>query len=704
MGITLSAATVFSVFRYTIASSDNDYLYTFGRATRSGSQMTLARRSDRVYHFDGSKENFPPTTCLPPNEFQVFTQVYGNGTSASQETYENGNLYLSTQAANPYSVDTNTAVLGNWSSGAFRFVGDLVQLLVYDRVLAAPERVEVEQYLRARIQETDSCPLLDLRNSTVVQYEFGAQDDAQWVVCAGGRRVNQLVNADASILLTDLQSGNTKVRGILGSGSAPDYMGFVFGYQGRGNYYLFDWRKTSATFFGWPVGNQGMSLRVVDVRDGEDPHGADLWGSVDTANVRTLRDNDIPWVDGVDYEFELRFVPGHIEITILGDDGNVIESWAVDDSRYVSGRFGYYINSLQDVRFGSVCAADIPPSSTTSTTPTLPPSTTTTTSSTTSTTLSHPFCGNGVRDPGEDCDPGTSNLAACCTSACSFAPTAIICRPAAGPCDAAETCSGTGPTCPPDRQRPLVCGDGRVCGTEECDPPGGTCGDTSLCDPSCQCVGVSCPTLTVGTVVTYGDGRVRVPVDLDPMGLPVAALNYTVEYRDGFAQGLVTLAACEPGESSETVNAEQSCETAEPPGETVVFLTTPSVVPVPALPAGSITALVFDVTGGRPGETIDVCIPPASVAFGGTDGKALCVGQPVCGALEVVGCGRQGDCNCDGAVNSGDRVCLITKFFDPTLQGSCACEDCNLDGQLNAADAPCITLCRFGRCPAVDSF
>jgi hypothetical protein len=58
----------------------------------------------------------------------------------------------------------------------------------------------------------------------------------------------------------------------------------------------------------------------------------------------------------------------------------------------------------------------------------------------------------------------------------------------------------------------------------------------------------------------------------------------------------------------------------------------------------------------------------------------------------------QGDCNCDGRVNAGDRVCLVTKFFDPGQQGECACEDCNLSGEMNAADAPCITLCRFGVC------
>jgi len=51
-------ASVFALFRYTVANSDNDYLYTIGASTVSGSQLTLSRRSGQAaYHFDGSSLN-----------------------------------------------------------------------------------------------------------------------------------------------------------------------------------------------------------------------------------------------------------------------------------------------------------------------------------------------------------------------------------------------------------------------------------------------------------------------------------------------------------------------------------------------------------------------------------------------------------------------------------------------------------------------
>jgi hypothetical protein len=54
-------------------------------------------------------------------------------------------------------------------------------------------------------------------------------------------------------------------------------------------------------------------------------------------------------------------------------------------------------------------------------------------------------CGNGIVEPGEQCDGG-----ACCTPACTFQPSSLVCRPSTGPCDPAESCPGTGINCPAD--------------------------------------------------------------------------------------------------------------------------------------------------------------------------------------------------------------------------------------------------------------
>jgi hypothetical protein len=101
-------------------------------------------------------------------------------------------------------------------------------------------------------------------------------------------------------------------------------------------------------------------------------------------------------------------------------------------------------------------------------------------------------CGNGIVEPGEQCDPGfngTANLCCasdctfrqgavcdpsssqCCTNSCQFAPSAQVCRPAKNAaCDTAETCTGNSATCPADvfKANGLSCGSGLACASGVC--------------------------------------------------------------------------------------------------------------------------------------------------------------------------------------------------------------------------------------------
>ena len=72
-------------------------------------------------------------------------------------------------------------------------------------------------------------------------------------------------------------------------------------------------------------------------------------------------------------------------------------------------------------------------------------------------------CGDGLPDLGEECDLGAANGApdSCCTSDCHLRASGEVCRAAAGACDAAETCDGLVPTCPPDPFQPLT-GSGSI--------------------------------------------------------------------------------------------------------------------------------------------------------------------------------------------------------------------------------------------------
>ncbi|ORX92127.1 zincin [Basidiobolus meristosporus CBS 931.73] len=94
-------------------------------------------------------------------------------------------------------------------------------------------------------------------------------------------------------------------------------------------------------------------------------------------------------------------------------------------------------------------------------------------------TIRESMCGNGIKEPGEECDCGTSVDCPCCTPQCKLKPGAVCsddgdecckdcqlkpanttCRPAQSECDIVEMCNGVSPTCPTD----TYIEDGKDCG------------------------------------------------------------------------------------------------------------------------------------------------------------------------------------------------------------------------------------------------
>lgn len=352
-GATWSEGTVFAVMRYNIADSGNEYLYTFG-TTGTGEQWTASRRTNqRAYHYDGGTTHLSANGAIPGNRFLIMSQTFGRKGSRSHEWRVDERLVLESEAGGDYSVDAAELVIGNWSSGDYRFPGDLAEMLVYDRPLDVNERVRVEEYFMQRYGWAGYLATTpeDFSSWEVVQYDLGAQGAANWVISPDGDSIDQTVNADPSIFLSQATFSRGTVEGEIGAGSAPDFMGFVFGYQDRGRFYVFDWKKSGASWLDFGYAEAGMRLRAFHV-DG-DPNGGDFWSSADPEHVTVLRSNDVPWVDGVIYDYRLVFRPGQIEIEIH-DGETLVESWSVADDRYAGGRFGYFINSLQDVHYGKL--------------------------------------------------------------------------------------------------------------------------------------------------------------------------------------------------------------------------------------------------------------------------------------------------------------------------------------------------------------
>ncbi|KAI9820074.1 MAG: hypothetical protein M1826_000960 [Phylliscum demangeonii] len=159
------------------------------------------------------------------------------------------------------------------------------------------------------------------------------------------------------------------------------------------------------------------------------------------------------------------------------------------------------------------------------------------------TTITGNQCGNGIVEAGEDCDCGGDESCAAnrccdgktckfkggavcddanedCCQRCQYAAASQVCRPSTGECDPAETCSGTGPNCPPDQGKPdgSRCGNststssGLVCSSGHCTSRDRQCqtlmgsftqgNNTYACDASnCQ---LSCASPEFGPGVCYG--------------------------------------------------------------------------------------------------------------------------------------------------------------------------------------------------------
>jgi hypothetical protein len=126
------------------------------------------------------------------------------------------------------------------------------------------------------------------------------------------------------------------------------------------------------------------------------------------------------------------------------------------------------------------------------------------------------LCGNHVVDAAvsEACDEGSANgtFTSCCNSNCTLKSGGTTCRSSGGPCDVAETCTGSSPACPADgfASTSTVCrAAGGVCDlAENCtgsspgcpfdfkQPNGTECrASAGVCDPAETCNGSSntCP-------------------------------------------------------------------------------------------------------------------------------------------------------------------------------------------------------------------
>ncbi len=152
-------------------------------------------------------------------------------------------------------------------------------------------------------------------------------------------------------------------------------------------------------------------------------------------------------------------------------------------------------------------------------------------------------CGNGVVEPGEDCDAGAENgtVASCCTAFCQLAAYGTTCT--GGGCDATGSCV------------PTVCGDATVQPAEQCDAGAANGTGASCCTAACHfaapgapCTGGLCDAGGLCVPPVCGNGVVEPGEQCDASGANGTAAACCTAFCQFTAPGAAcTGAVCNAG-------------------------------------------------------------------------------------------------------------------------------------------------------------
>lgn len=361
LGRTLTNATIFTVCRFE-GNASSAYAYAFGTRNFSGLMMTLARRSGNgAYHYDGAAERVAPNT-IAGSSFHVFTQVY-NGDQ--HQLARNAGMLLDTRTTvgRAYSAVATNVILGKYvtSTSTGSMTGDIVEWLVYDRVLSVEERLEVEEYLRQRIGLPSffAPGSLDLATTEPVSYDAGGLQGAQWNPDLARRELTLPASSSPSFLLAPEADAGNVIRARLRSDGDRGLLGFVFGLQDRGEFLLFDWNRAATNHPDFGPAPAGMRLRAFHLPAGEEPTGTDFWSSPDPARVTLLASTNTPWAPGVDYDLVIRTLPDRLELEVRAGTTNLV-AWSLPELPGVTGRLGFYAFAASGARLGELVLPEAP--------------------------------------------------------------------------------------------------------------------------------------------------------------------------------------------------------------------------------------------------------------------------------------------------------------------------------------------------------
>ncbi|XP_012272103.1 cartilage oligomeric matrix protein isoform X2 [Orussus abietinus] len=204
-----------------------------------------------------------------------------------------------------------------------------------------------------------------------------SQKDPVWVVLNKGAEILQTLNSDPGMAIGFERFDGLDYEGTFYVDDADeddDFVGFVFGYQDSGKFYVFTWKKLQQTY--WQaapfraVAEPGMILRLVDSATGPGVKLRNsLWHneSVPTETRILWRDpKKLGWQPRIPYRWLLIHRPkiGLIRIWIYEGSKLVTDSGNIFDTYLKGGRIGVYCFSQEMIIWSNLnhrCNDQVPP-------------------------------------------------------------------------------------------------------------------------------------------------------------------------------------------------------------------------------------------------------------------------------------------------------------------------------------------------------
>lgn len=182
----------------------------------------------------------------------------------------------------------------------------------------------------------------------------GTSSNGNWVVAPDGSSVFQTINGNPTFFVSGDSFINKEFTGSFGveTTNDDDYIGFVFGYNGLDDFYLFDWKQQNQNLGTGIDGFAGFTLSKIST-------GADvaslnpLWGHVGTGIdvIATDYGTSFGWEDNTVYDFTLGYTDTSINISIDGGFFNNQNIFSVGGLTNSAGSFGFYNSSQSSVRY-----------------------------------------------------------------------------------------------------------------------------------------------------------------------------------------------------------------------------------------------------------------------------------------------------------------------------------------------------------------